>query len=132
MGYQEAMEAAGAEVLAFESFGSYQGDWWALVRFDGRTGWVRGSYGSCSGCDAFEAEFGYDDKDPKKLAAFGKGYLDWLMTQQEAEAAASENASWDMETDKVLAFLKNNAYDVLVDTLERHFPEIVAARRRAA
>jgi len=29
--YKESLEAAGAEVLAFESFGSYQGDWVALV-----------------------------------------------------------------------------------------------------
>src|SRR5574340_1404036 len=62
MSYQEAMEAAGAEVVAFEQFGSYQGAWRAKVRYKGETGWVQGSYGSCSGCDAFEAEFGwYED-----------------------------------------------------------------------
>ena len=59
MSYQEALEAAGATVHAFEFFGSYQGDWWAKVTYNGETGWVHGSYGSCSGCDAFEAEFGF-------------------------------------------------------------------------
>jgi len=31
MSYDEALKAAGAEVLLYESFGSYQGDWWAKV-----------------------------------------------------------------------------------------------------
>jgi hypothetical protein len=57
--YQAALEAAGAEVEEFKEFGSYQGDWWARVSFGGRRGWVTGSYSSYSGCDAFEAEFGY-------------------------------------------------------------------------
>jgi len=59
MGYRTAMEAAGATVLAYESFGSYQGDWFALVVYGGKTFWVHGSYGSCSGCDAFCAEFDF-------------------------------------------------------------------------
>lgn len=58
MSYEEALQAAGAEVLEFEQFGSYQGDWWAKVRYKDELGWVQGSYGSCSGCDAFESEFG--------------------------------------------------------------------------
>ena len=60
MGYCEAMEFAGAEVLEYQSFGSYQGDWFAKVLFEGKIGWVHGSYGSCSHCDAFESEFDYD------------------------------------------------------------------------
>jgi hypothetical protein len=63
MGYQEAMEAAGAEVHAFEYFGSYQGDYLAKVAYEGKTFFVHGSYGSCSGCDAFQAEFGYSTSD---------------------------------------------------------------------
>jgi glutaredoxin len=33
------------------------------VRYDGKVGWVTGSYGSCSGCDAFEGEFDYATHD---------------------------------------------------------------------
>ena len=114
MGYQEAMEAAGAEVLTFECFGSYQGDWWALVHYQNKKGWVHGCFGSCSGCDAFEAEFGWFDKeeDPdyiERLIRFGKAYLEDLYTQEEAEKRASEHLSWDLEAAEVLAFLKKNA-----------------------
>lgn len=61
MGYSEAMQAAGAEVVNFQTFGSYQGDWWASVRFEGEAYWVHGSYGSCSRCDAFQAHFDYNN-----------------------------------------------------------------------
>jgi len=62
MGYSESLEAAGAKVIAYEQFGSYQGDWGAYVELNGNKYIITGSYGSCSGCDAFEAEFGYTDK----------------------------------------------------------------------
>lgn len=59
MGYQKALEAAGAEVKEYKEFGSYQGTWMALLH-DGRV--VEGSYGSCSVCDAYEADFGYSNE----------------------------------------------------------------------
>jgi hypothetical protein len=115
MSYCEAMEAAGAEVLCYESFGSYQGDWWAKVTYEGNTFWVHGSYGSCSGCDAFEAEFWYcnegtcdkhryEDEQPScekcrvakedfntRLADFGKSYLvGGEYTQEEAEKYSTD------------------------------------------
>ena len=115
--YDSALAAAGARIICFESFGSYQGDWWAKVEYKGETGWVQGSFGSCSGCDAFEAEFGwryngcgdheYDPQDTctecqagrrayeEKLADFGRTYLGGLMTQAAAEAEAGRNAEWD-------------------------------------
>jgi len=127
--YEKALEAAGAKIVAFEYFGSYQGDWYALVEVDGQRGWVNGSFGSCSGCDAFEAEFGYwpmeqvggdfvDADDQRhsrhveyttKLADFGKGYLDGLMTQERAEAAAAEYIEWDSGAHAMVAFVKSHA-----------------------
>lgn len=133
MSYEQALEAAGAQVIVFEEFGSYQGDWWALVKYKGETGWVNGSYGSCSGCDAFEGEFGYGngynggggfwdyetdqyreptDKERKdyeaRLADFGKTYLDGVMTQEQAEAAASANLEWDSDAPAMLEFIRKN------------------------
>lgn len=133
MGYQKAMEAAGAIVHDFEQFGSYQGDWWAKVTYNGETGWVRGSYGSCSGCDAFEAEFGWDEghckehrygsdeesvgceacKEAKatydtKLADFGRDYLDGIMSHEKAIERASENLDWDMEAKEMVEYLKSH------------------------
>ena len=112
MSYQESLEAAGAIVLIFDSFGSYQGDWWAKVEYNGRIGWVNGSYGSCSGCDAFEAEFGWnDDEQPdyqERLADFGRSYLDNLYTQEEAEKESSKYLDWDMDAQEMLDFIKKN------------------------
>lgn len=135
MGYHEAMEAAGAQVLAFESFGSYQGDWFAKVVFEGRTFWVHGCFGSCSGCDAFQAEFDYDEgktcsehryedgtpeqlaceeckqaapKYQQKLAEFGRSYLNHDMTQDEAEKYASQNLEWDSDASEMLTFVQTN------------------------
>ena len=70
---------------------------------DGRI--ITGSYGSCSGCDAFEAEFGYSadgctdheyspeegctacqakaDEYQTKLVEFGKSYLNSFATYEE-------------------------------------------------
>jgi hypothetical protein len=94
-GYSGALEAAGCTVHECRYFGDYQGEWIADVTLpDGRRGFIRGSYGSCSGCDAFEAEIesdyhqwkehdGVDFKEgcakceasKVKLAEFGRGYF---------------------------------------------------------
>ena len=120
MSYESALRAAGAKVLEFEYFGSYQGDWYALVEYNHEIGWICGSYGSCSGCDAFEGEFGYVGTETvgemywdresgdmvaateksvavvkEHLAAFGKTYLDCLMTQRETEQVTRNNHDWD-------------------------------------
>lgn len=132
MSYQDALVAAGANVHCFEQFGSYQGDWWAKVTFKGETGWINGSYGSCSGCDSFESEFscvypycedhwnetdrnGCEEcKDKSKryaeaLERFGKTYLeDALMTQEKAEAEASKNLEWDSDAQGMLDYIKAN------------------------
>ncbi|WZK98993.1 hypothetical protein NGRRMQZB_92 [Escherichia phage Dru_SM1] len=79
MSYVSALEAAGCEVLDFVEFGCYQGEWLALIRKDGVLGVCEGSYGSCSGCDSFQAEFGWGDEESpdyqKRLAEFGESYL---------------------------------------------------------
>ena len=137
MGYSEALTAAGAEVLDFKYFGSYQGDWYALVNYNGTRQWVHGSFGSCSYCDAFESEFDYTHDDAcsehhyeqdsdeakacadcknagavyaQKLAAFGLSYLtSGTMTQEEAEKLASEHLEWDSDAQEMLDYLKANS-----------------------
>lgn len=136
--YEGALEAAGAVVHVSEFFGSYQGDWWAKVTYEGTTGWVHGSFGSCSGCDALQAEFDYDDEPEKKFkdwaeswkregqkntrwewqkaktafqkryADFGRSYLGGLMTQEEAEAEAGKHLEWDSDAQQMLDFLRTN------------------------
>ncbi len=88
MGYQEALEANGVIVKEYKLFGDYQGTWIALLE-DGR--FVEGSYGSCSGCDSFEAEFGWEDEFIQKHEDgkfYSKNYY-WdksrEITEQEAD-----------------------------------------------
>ena len=76
MGYSEALEANGVTVKEMKEFGSYQGTWIAILE-DGR--FVEGSYGSCSGCDSFQAEFDYADQPTfeEKTGKYFKTYRTW-------------------------------------------------------
>lgn len=133
MSYTSAMEAAGAVIHEEESFGSYQGDWLACITYEGRMGIVHGSYGSCSGCDAFEAEFGYSEPacpshtytyprpedctdckqaeaaNQQKLAAFGREYAESMMTPDELqsyEVTLAEQTQWDSDAPGMQRFVK--------------------------
>ena len=77
MGYKMCLEKAGANVLDFKKFGSYQGDWLAFVEYKGEKGIVQGSYGSCSYCDSFEAEFGYGSQPEMNGGKFYKNGDTW-------------------------------------------------------
>lgn len=132
MGYHEALNAAGAEVLEFKEFGSYQGDWWAFVSYQGTKGWVHGYFGSCDYCDSFQAEFGYNcdkcekhkwDCEPNnckackkaqkeyanKLERFGKNYLDNILTTKEAVKKAYANIAWDGDVKAMVDFIKKTS-----------------------
>ncbi len=113
MGYEQAIEAAGATIHEIESFGDYQGTTWAKVSFQGVTGWISYSFGSCSGCDSYEGWVsdlpGYREPTPDELAAFGKDYLGDIMPQDRAETEAAKYAEWDSEAEKVLAFIRAHA-----------------------
>lgn len=53
--HKEILERKGFKIDSFETFGSYQGDYAAIVEKDGKVGFVVIGYGSCSGCDALDA-----------------------------------------------------------------------------
>lgn len=112
MSYHQALEAAGVIVHEFKEFGSYQGDWLAKVTLpDGRSGWIKDYFGSCSVCDAFESEMGWDESEPEypaRLKAFGERYLDQLLSQEEAEAACAKNVEWSLEDADMLEWLKGH------------------------
>lgn len=50
----------GHEILFYREFGSYQGEWAMISYCDGEYYVWKGYYGSCSGCDAYEAEMNGD------------------------------------------------------------------------
>ncbi|MGL5727496.1 MAG: hypothetical protein ACRCYD_06540 [Plesiomonas sp.] len=109
--YIEALRAAGCEIIEYKEYGSYQGEWIAIVKVDGEIGVVEGCYGSCSGCDAFESEFGYSDEDKPdykdRLAEFGKTYLpamtfDFMIAKFEKDA----EKPWNYEASEIVEDLK--------------------------
>jgi hypothetical protein len=135
--YHRALEEAGATIHCFKEFGSYQGDWYALVTYKGEKGWVTGAYGSCSGCDAFQHEFGWvcdhehgentcdyvdiDNLNEKfdascekcvemkmKLKTFAIRYLEPLQTFEAIREEAARDEDWDMEAKEVLEWLDAN------------------------
>jgi len=128
-GYQQALEAAGAVVHEFKEFGSYQGEWFALITYNGEKGWVTGSYGSCSGCDSFEAEFGWADEDcsehryrhvaecigcqeakakhQAKLADFGKTYCEGVGSLDGVLAQLDKNGEWDSDSREAAEWIRS-------------------------
>jgi hypothetical protein len=110
MSYHSALKAAGANVIAFEHFGDWQGSWVALVEYKGERGWVQGSFGSCDYCDAFEAEFGWDAEEEEdyqeRLASFGESYLGGLQTTEQILAEHAPNTKWDDEADNIVFWVR--------------------------
>lgn len=94
MGYELALKAAGAIVHEFKMFGGYQGTWAAIVEYKGKMLIVIGDYGSCSGCDPYEARFGYSDEDDEDLAEFGESYINEDMTWDEFMSTRNERMAY--------------------------------------
>ena len=116
--YEAALKAAGAAVVAYASFGSYQGDWLALCYYNGEFRWVHGSYGSCSACDSFEGEFGEiwrEEDNPaeyqRRLVEFGKTYLEDDPVDEAQLDRWREQAEWDSETQDMLKFIEKFPLD---------------------
>lgn len=121
--YDVVLQAAGYEVVAYTTFGSYQGDWWAKVKTPaGEKGWIHGYYGSCSGCDNLQATFDYGvgtyedghtwftDEEWTRIKEFGEGEASEFYTQEDAVAEASKHLEWDMEAKEVVDWLQKNAW----------------------
>lgn len=69
----------GHEVLFYREFGSYQGEW-AMISYCNEEYYVwKGSYGSCSGCDLYEAEMSGDEIfADEKTRKFAEDYAPFL------------------------------------------------------
>lgn len=64
--YREALVGIGVDVLVEEDSNNYQGDWVALVvdraDYGNEIGFIQQGYGSCSGCDAWQAASNLQDR----------------------------------------------------------------------
>lgn len=114
MGYSEALEKAGCKILDFQEFGSYQGTWLAFVEYNGEKGIVEGSYGSCSGCDSFQAEFGYSDEPTERDGKYYRKYWgdeDDEITKDEYDKLVKESEEKLAEFGR--SYLSGGIYDKL-------------------
>jgi len=85
--YRVVAEARGHRVLWFREFGSYQGEWLLFSSLGDEYFIWKGSYGSCSGCDAIQATFyGDDDKerDDPEVQKFIADYSPFLKMEKRA------------------------------------------------
>ena len=57
--YEDILERIYDKVYLYKEYGSYQGDWLAHVKKGDKDFWIKGCYGSCSGCDWFQGEENY-------------------------------------------------------------------------
>lgn len=108
MSYEDAFAAVPGVTVEWAQYcGSYQGRLVAKLKIEGLDGprYVLDYYGSCSGCDAYEAEFGYrNDETPEALAAFGRPYVEAALTLDEvlAELLPKAGEWYDTELKEVL------------------------------
>lgn len=68
--YLTLINSTGVEVLHSEMFGSYQGDYFMIVKENGKWGLLVFGYGSCSGCDALEACSTYEDLNRVRISLY--------------------------------------------------------------
>lgn len=100
MSYREALKAAGAEILEFQTFGDYSGMWVAKVSYNNQVGWIQDWYGSCGHCDAFQRDFSdsyrwTSDDYRTRLAKFGKNYLDSILPAKHFLNMWEDVEDWD-------------------------------------
>jgi hypothetical protein len=72
--YEVIAWANNQEVLIFEMFGSYQGEWVMISKDESNYYIYKDWYGSCSGCDAYESEMDYEDVTREKAEKFAESY----------------------------------------------------------
>lgn len=103
MGYCQALEAAGAKIIDYNYFGSYQGDLLVIAEVDGARKYYKISYGSCSGCDHFED---VEPNTPEQLKAFGEEYINGDMTYDEILNYVKRNLEWDQDAKTMVQWLE--------------------------
>lgn len=125
-GYPDILSRLYDEVYCYEEFGSYQGDWLAKVRKGDKVFWLKGCFGSCSGCDWFlgkedypwtlkcknfeEAKKQYQEETDRILKDFEDDYGSDTYTQEELEKYYDDLDKEYFDTDDayMITFVKMN------------------------
>lgn len=80
-GYPMVAGVRGQEILLYQQFGSYQGEWMMLARNPDTFFIYKDYYGSCSACDSYEAaDFGWGNEGipMDKALEFAKDYKPFI------------------------------------------------------
>lgn len=78
-GYSIIAWANEEKLVLLQQFGSYQGEWLMLTKAPAEYKVYKGWYGSCSGCDSYEATFSWDQKPTRSAAKdFAKDYPSFI------------------------------------------------------
>lgn len=90
-------------------YGSYQGEFLCRIVYNGEILYIHDWYGSCSGCDAFEAEFAWSSSKTKKnLINFAKSYIGAALPKEKMiKYLEHELDEWDTEKREMLQDLKD-------------------------
>jgi len=77
-GYPIIAWANGQDLVLFQQFGSYQGEWLMLSHDAEQYFFYKGWYGSCTGCDDFHAEFDSGSITLRAAKKFAKKYKTFI------------------------------------------------------
>lgn len=81
--YEDAIaKVPGVEVLDIQYFGYYQGSFICKIKVNEEIKYIYADYGSCCGCDSYEAEFAFSDPSDEQLASFGESYLSLAQSKE--------------------------------------------------
>ena len=111
MSYEDAIaKVPGVTVEWAKYFGSYQGRFCAKLKIDGKDTpeYVMDYYGSCSGCDSYEASFGYsDDPTDDQLISFATPYVEAALPLDDAirELMPKPGQWYDTEDKEMLDYI---------------------------
>jgi len=93
------------ELVNYEEVGSYQGEYFAVLRDKTDIVIYRGSYGSCSGCDWLESEGDWDTEEIEYLQALE--YVKGMTVKARLSEAAFKELS---DASKTSLLLESNDY----------------------
>src|SRR6266566_2398477 len=95
--YEIVAWARDQRVMYYRSFGGYQGEWLLLSKGERDYFLYKGSYGSCSGCDSWEA-WGNSEPTKEQAQEFVKDYPSFA----EVPIATMQNLALNRTIEKIL------------------------------
>lgn len=103
----------GVTEVKAEYYGSYQGEFLCSIIKDGEYLLIHDWYGSCSGCDAFEAELGHGDVAREDAINFAESYINSAIPRHKMieflEKEVSDD-SWCTEKKEMLQDLEGGKF----------------------